>query len=62
MILAVFLLESGLESSLRLMIDRGYNDEVQFSCNMRFGALTRDDYRLMKKAGFQNASFRRGIR
>jgi radical SAM superfamily enzyme YgiQ (UPF0313 family) len=41
----------------RLMIARGYNDEVQFSCNMRFGALTRDDYRLMKKAGFRMLLF-----
>jgi len=36
----------------KLMIERGYNKKVQFSCNMRFGVLTRDDYRLMKKAGF----------
>jgi radical SAM superfamily enzyme YgiQ (UPF0313 family) len=36
-----------------LMIDRGYNDKIQFGCNMRFGALTRDDYRLIKKAGFR---------
>jgi anaerobic magnesium-protoporphyrin IX monomethyl ester cyclase len=40
-----------------LMIDRGYNDAVQFGCNMRFGALTRDDYRLMKKAGFRMLLF-----
>jgi radical SAM superfamily enzyme YgiQ (UPF0313 family) len=39
------------------MIARGYNDEIQFSCNMRFGALTRDDYRLMKKAGFRMLLF-----
>jgi radical SAM superfamily enzyme YgiQ (UPF0313 family) len=40
-----------------LMIKRGYNKKVQFSCNMRFGALTREDYRLMKKAGFRMLLF-----
>ncbi|MGD0405733.1 MAG: radical SAM protein [Candidatus Bathyarchaeia archaeon] len=40
-----------------LMIERGYNKKVQFSCNMRFGALTRGDYRLMKKAGFRMLLF-----
>ena len=40
-----------------LMIERGYNKKVQFSCNMRFGALSRDDYRLMKKAGFRMLLF-----
>jgi anaerobic magnesium-protoporphyrin IX monomethyl ester cyclase len=40
-----------------LMIERRYNKKVQFSCNMRFGALTRDDYRLMKKAGFRMLLF-----
>jgi radical SAM superfamily enzyme YgiQ (UPF0313 family) len=41
----------------RLMIARGYNDEIEFSCNMRFGALSLDDYRLMKKAGFRMLLF-----
>ena len=40
-----------------LMIERGYNEEIQFGCNMRFGALTRDDYRLMRKAGFRTILF-----
>jgi len=40
-----------------LMIERGYNKEVLFSCNMRFGALTLDDYKLMKKAGFRMLLF-----
>jgi len=40
-----------------LMIERGYNKKVQFSCNMRFGALARDDYRLMRKAGFRMLLF-----
>lgn len=35
------------------MIARGYNKKVSFSCNMRFGALSREEYRLMKKAGFR---------
>lgn len=35
------------------MIKRGYNKKVSFSCNMRFGALSKEDYRLMKKAGFR---------
>jgi anaerobic magnesium-protoporphyrin IX monomethyl ester cyclase len=46
-----------LRKFARLMIERGYNDEAQFSCNMRFGTLTRDDYRLMKKAGFRMLLF-----
>ena len=46
-----------LRKFAKLMIDRGYNDKVEFSCNMRFGALTRDDYRLMKKAGFRMLLF-----
>jgi anaerobic magnesium-protoporphyrin IX monomethyl ester cyclase len=46
-----------LRSFANLMIERGYNKKVQFSCNMRFGALSRDDYRLMKKAGFRMLLF-----
>jgi len=40
-----------------LMIERGYSGKVQFSCNMRFGALTKDDYHLMKEAGFRMLLF-----
>ena len=40
-----------------LMIERGYNEEVLFSCNMRFGALSFEDYKLMKKAGFRMLLF-----
>lgn len=40
-----------------LMIDRGYNKKIEFSCNMRFGSLSRDDYRLIKKAGFKMLLF-----
>ena len=40
-----------------LMIERGYNEKMRFGCNMRFGALTREDYRLMSKAGFRMVLF-----
>ncbi len=40
-----------------LMIERRYNEKIQFSCNMRFGALTREDYKLMKRAGFRMLLF-----
>lgn len=35
------------------MIERGYHKEVILDCNMRFGALDDEEYRLMKKAGFR---------
>lgn len=35
------------------MIERGYNKKVRIGCNMRFGALSADEYRLMRKAGFR---------
>ena len=35
------------------MIERGYNRKVNFNCNMRFGALSSAEYRMMKKAGFR---------
>jgi anaerobic magnesium-protoporphyrin IX monomethyl ester cyclase len=46
-----------LKRFANLMIERGYNKKVQFSCNMRFGALTREEYRLMKEAGFRMLLF-----
>jgi len=46
-----------LRKFCRLMIERGYSEEVRFSCNMRFGALTREDYRLMRRAGFRMLLF-----
>jgi anaerobic magnesium-protoporphyrin IX monomethyl ester cyclase len=46
-----------LKRFANLMIESGYNEEIQFSCNMRFGALKRDDYRLIKKAGFRMLLF-----
>jgi len=36
-----------------LMIERKLNEKIYFSCNMRFGALNEEDYRLLKKAGFR---------
>lgn len=39
------------------MLRRGLNKRVRLDCNMRFGRLTFDDYRLMRKAGFQFVLF-----
>lgn len=39
------------------MIERGYNKKVIMDCNMRFGALTLDEYKLMYKAGFRFVLF-----
>lgn len=39
------------------MIRRGLNKKVRLDCNMRFGRLTLDDYRLMRRAGFQFVLF-----
>ncbi len=39
------------------MIKRGYNKRIRIDCNMRFGRLTRDDYVLMRKAGFRLVLF-----
>jgi len=39
------------------MIERQYNEKTRFSCNMRFGALSREDYRLMSKSGFRMLLF-----
>ena len=36
-----------------LMIERKLDEKIYFSCNMRFGALEEEDYRLLKKAGFR---------
>ena len=37
----------------KLMIESGYNKKVMYSCNMRFGAVNAEEYKLMKKAGFR---------
>jgi len=39
------------------LIKRGYNKKIKYSCNMRFGVLKREDYNLMKKAGFRLLKF-----
>ena len=39
------------------MIRRGLPKRVRIDCNMRFGRLTFDDYRLMRRAGFQFVLF-----
>ncbi|MDD5449028.1 MAG: radical SAM protein [Candidatus Omnitrophica bacterium] len=35
------------------MIAGGYNKKVYFDCNMRFGSLKKEDFKLMKKANFR---------
>jgi radical SAM superfamily enzyme YgiQ (UPF0313 family) len=35
------------------MIKRGYNRQIYFDCNLRFGCLKKEDYKLMAKAGFR---------
>ena len=39
------------------MIRRGLPKRVRIDCNMRFGRLTKDDYVLMRRAGFQFVLF-----
>ncbi len=39
------------------MIARGYVQRVRLNCNLRFGALTAEDYRLMRRAGFRLVLF-----
>jgi len=40
-----------------LMIEKKYNREIYFSCNMRFGALSFQEYVMMKHAGFRELLF-----
>ena len=42
-----------LREFCRGMIERGYSRKVTLDCNMRFGALSCEDYVLMKEAGFR---------
>jgi len=46
-----------LRKFCKLMIERELNDKIYFSCNMRFGALKKEDYELMKRAGFRMLLF-----
>lgn len=48
---------SWLHRFCKLMIDSGYNKKVMYSCNMRFGAVTLKEYKLMKEAGFRLLKF-----
>jgi len=42
-----------LRSFCKGMIEQKYNEKIFIDCNMRFGAVSNEDYRLMKKAGFR---------
>ena len=46
-----------LKKFCNLMIESGYNKKVKYSCNMRFGAVNLEEYKLMKKAGFRLLKF-----
>lgn len=46
-----------LTTFCREMIRRGLPKKVRLDCNMRFGRLTFEDYRLMRQAGFQFVLF-----
>ena len=46
-----------LKEFCKLMIDSGYNKKVIYSCNMRFGAIGLEEYKLMKEAGFRLLKF-----
>lgn len=42
-----------LKRFCELMISTGLSKKIKISCNVRFGILTKEDYKLMKKAGFR---------
>lgn len=42
-----------LKEFCRGMVSRGINKKAYFDCNMRFGALTFEEFKLMKKANFR---------
>ncbi len=42
-----------LRTFCHAMIERGYNRKASIDCNMRFGSLTFEDFKLMKEAGFR---------
>ena len=46
-----------LETFCNELIRRGLPKRLRIDCNMRFGRLTADDYRLMRKAGFRLVLF-----
>lgn len=46
-----------LDRFCRGMIDRGYSEKIEISCNARVGAQTGEEFELMKKAGFRLLKF-----
>jgi len=48
---------SWLETFCNEIIRRGLQKKLRIDCNMRFGRLTLDDYRLMRRAGFRLVLF-----
>ena len=52
-----FPISNFLKKFCQLMIKKGYNQKIDFSCNMRFGACSLKDYKMMKKAGFRMILF-----
>lgn len=46
-----------LERFCRGMMERGYNEKVEISCNARVGAITEEQFRLMARAGFRLLKF-----
>lgn len=46
-----------LKTFCNAVIERGYNKKISIDCNMRFGRLGIEEYRLMKKAGFRFVLF-----
>ena len=48
---------SWLDKFCELMVESGYNKKVMYSCNMRFGAVNLEEYKMMKKAGFRLLKF-----
>jgi len=46
-----------LESLCNGLVSRGLHRKIAYSCNMRFGALGPDQYKMMKRAGFRLLKF-----
>lgn len=46
-----------LERFCRGMIDRGYSERLDISCNARVGAISEEQFALMKRAGFRLLKF-----
>lgn len=42
-----------LNKFCKMMIESGLNKKIRISCNMRFGVLKLEDYKLMREAGFR---------